>query len=134
VINVTERRKISSGTPWESIYGYSRAIRVGKLVYVAGTTASDEQGRVIGAGDVYAQTAYALRKIGRALNEAGASFEDVVRTRTFITDISRWEEVARAHSEVFGAIRPVSTLVQVSQLIDPAQLVEIEVDAVVSEE
>ncbi|MCZ2098143.1 MAG: RidA family protein [Anaerolineae bacterium] len=131
---MTERQKISSGAPWEAVYGYSRALRVGNLVYVAGTTASDEQGNVIGAGDVYAQTAYALQKIGWALNEAGARFEDVVRTRTFITDISRWEEVAKAHSEIFGTIRPVSTLVQVSGLIDPAQLVEIEVDAVISEE
>lgn len=129
---MTERQKISSGAPWEAIYGYSRAIRVGNLVYVAGTTASDEHGNVIGVGDVYAQTAYALQKIGRALNEAGARFEDVVRTRTFITDISRWEEVAKAHAEIFGTIRPVSTLVQVSGLIDPAQLVEIEVDAVIS--
>lgn len=129
---MTERQKISSGAPWEAIYGYSRALRVGNLVYVAGTTASDEQGNVIGINDVYAQTAYALQKIGRALDAAGAGFEDVVRTRTFITDISRWQEVARAHSEIFGAIRPVSTLVQVSRLIDPAQLVEIEVDAVIS--
>lgn len=132
-ITVTERQTISSGAPWESIYGYSRAVRVGNLVYVAGTTASDEQGNVIGVGDVYAQTAYALQKIGRALNAAGARFEDVVRTRTFTTDISRWEEIARAHSEIFGAIRPVSTLVEVSKLIDPAQLVEIEVDAVILE-
>lgn len=130
---MTARQKISSGAPWEAIYGYSRALRVGNLVYIAGTTASDEHGNVIGAGDVYAQTAYALQKIGRALNEAGAHFEDVVRTRTFTTDISRWEEVARAHAEIFGEIRPVSTLVQVSGLIDPAQLVEIEVDAVISE-
>jgi len=130
---VTERQKVSSGTPWEASYGYSRALRVGNLVYVAGTTASDEHGSVIGVGDVYAQTAYALQKIGRALVAAGASFDDVVRTRTFITDISRWEEVARAHAEIFATIRPVSTLVEISRLIDPAQLVEIEVDAVVDE-
>ena len=107
-------------------------MRVGNLVYVSGTTASDAEGNVIGAGDVYAQAAYALQKIERALNEVGASFADVVRTRTFITDISRWEEVAKAHSAAFDAVRPVSTLVEVSRLIDPAHLVEIEVDAVIS--
>jgi enamine deaminase RidA (YjgF/YER057c/UK114 family) len=128
---VTERQKISSGTPWEGKAGYSRALRVGNLVYVAGTTASDEQGSVIGVGDVYAQTVYTIRKIERALGEAGASLSDVVRTRTFITDISRWEAFARAHGELFGAIRPVSTLVQVSALIDPDHLIEMEVDAVI---
>ena len=128
-----DRRNISTGTPWEKVHGYSRAVRVGNLVYVAGTTASDEQGNVIGVGNVYTQTAYALQKIAKALHEAGASLEDVVRTRIFVTDISRWQEVAQAHAEYFGAIRPVSTLVQVSQLVDPAHLVEIEVDAVISD-
>jgi enamine deaminase RidA (YjgF/YER057c/UK114 family) len=128
---VTERQRISSGTPWEGKAGYSRALRVGNLVYVAGTTASDETGNVIGKGDVYAQTIYTIRKIERALVEAGASLSDVVRTRTFITDISRWEEFARAHGEVFGAICPVSTLVEVSKLIDPDHLIEMEVDAVI---
>jgi len=130
---VKDRRNISTGTPWEKVHGYSRAVRVGNLVYVAGTTASDEQGNVIGVGNVYTQTAYALQKIAKALHEAGASLEDVVRTRIFVTDISRWQEVAQAHAEYFGAIRPVSTLVQVSQLVDPAHLVEIEVDAVISD-
>ncbi len=130
---MSERRKISSGTPWEAQVGYSRAVRVGNLVYVAGTTASDEQGNVIGVGDVYAQTAYILQKIGRALQAVGASYDDVVRTRTFTTDISRWEEFGRAHGEVFAAIRPVSTLVEVKALVDPAHLVEIEVDAVIGE-
>ncbi len=130
---MSERQNIASGTPWERVVGYSRAVRVGNLVYVSGTTASDEQGNVVAAGDVYAQTAYALAKIGRALNEAGADFKDVVRTRTFITDISRWEEFAKAHAEVFEDVRPVSTLVQVSQLVDPAHLVEIEVDAVIQD-
>lgn len=129
---MSERQHISSGTPWEGKAGYSRAIRVGSLVYVAGTTASDEQGKVIGVGDIYAQTIYTIRKIERALVEAGSSLEDVVRTRTFITDISRWEEFARAHGEVFGAIRPVSTLVEVSALIDRDHLIEMEVDAVIS--
>ncbi len=128
---MSERQKISSGTPWEAKVGYSRAIRVGSQVFVAGTTASDEQGNVIGVGDVYAQTAYILQKIGRALEQVGASFEDVVRTRSFITDISQWQEFGRAHGEVFADIRPVSTLVQVSALVDPQHLIEIEVDAVI---
>ncbi len=130
---MSERQRITSGTPWEKSVGYSRAIRVGKLVYVAGTTASDENGNVMAVGDVYAQTAYILKKIERALNEAGASISDVVRTRSFITDISRWQEFGKAHGEVFSAIQPVSTLVQVSQLIDPKHLIEIEVDAVIGD-
>lgn len=129
---MSERQNIASGTPWEGIYGYSRAVRVGSQVYVAGTTASDEQGNVIGIGDMYAQAVYALRKIEQALNEAGASLTDVVRTRAFVTDISRWQEVARAHSECFGSVRPVSTLVEVSRLINPDQLIEFEVDAVIT--
>lgn len=128
---MSKRKLISSGTPWEAKAGYSRAVRVGNLVYVAGTTASDEQGNVIGAGNVYMQVVYVIEKISRALREAGAGLEDVVRTRTFITDISRWEEYAKAHGEFFGDIRPVSTLVQVSALIDPAHLIEMEVDAVI---
>ncbi len=128
---MSERQNVSSGTIWERAYGYSRAVRIGNLVYVSGTTASDADGSVIGAGDVYAQTTYALAKIERALNEVGATLADVVRTRTFITDITRWEEVAKAHSAAFDAVRPVSTLVEVSRLIDPAHLVEIEVDAVI---
>ena len=130
---MSKRKLISSGTPWEAKAGYSRALRIGNLVYVAGTTASDEQGKVIGAGDVYGQVVYIIEKINRALHEAGAGLEDVVRTRTFITDISRWEEYAQAHGEFFGVIRPVSTLVQVSALIDPAHLVEMEVDAVIED-
>lgn len=129
---MAERHKISSGTPWEGKVGYSRAIRVGNLVYVAGTTASDEQGRVMGVGDVYVQTAYILRKIGLALEQVGASFDDVVRTRSFITDISRWQEFGMAHGEIFGEIRPVSTLVEVKGLVDPQHLIEIEVDAVIT--
>ena len=126
-----ERKNISSGTPWERSVGYSRAVRMGNLVFVAGTTASDEQGNVIGVGNVYTQTAYILQKIEKALHEAGASLEDVVRTRSFITDISQWQEFGKAHGEYFAGIRPVSTLVQVSQLISPEHLIEIEVDAVV---
>jgi enamine deaminase RidA (YjgF/YER057c/UK114 family) len=127
------RQKVSSGTPWEGKVGYSRAVRVGNLVFVAGTTASDEQGNVIGIGDVYAQTAYILQKIGRALEQVGASFEDVVRTRSFTTDISRWQEFGLAHGEIFSEIRPVSTLVEVRGLVDPQHLIEIEVDAVIGD-
>lgn len=130
---MAERKNVSTGTPWEAVHGYSRAVRVGNLVYVSGTTASDANGSVIGVGDMYAQTAYALQKIVRALGEVGAGAKDVVRTRCFVTDISRWTEVSKAHAEVFGDVRPVSTMVEVKALIDPAHLVEIEVDAVISE-
>jgi enamine deaminase RidA (YjgF/YER057c/UK114 family) len=127
---MNERQKISSGTPWEAKVGYSRAVRVGNQVFVAGTTASDEGGKVMGA-DVYTQTKYILEKIERALHEAGASMSDVVRTRSFITDISQWEDFGRAHGECFHEIRPASTLVEISKLVDPAHLIEIEVDAVI---
>ena len=126
-----ERTLISSGTIWEKKYGYSRAVRVGNQVFVAGTTAVDEEGTVIGAGSPHAQARFIFQKIERALIQAGASLQDVVRVRTFITDISRWEEVARAQGDVFAEIRPAATLVQVSGLIKPELLVEIEVDAVV---
>ncbi|MEO6073586.1 MAG: RidA family protein [Burkholderiales bacterium] len=127
------RKNISSGTPWEAIVGYSRAVRIGNHVWVAGTTATDEHGSVVGVGDAAAQMRYALQKIGRALEEAGASFVDVVRTRTFVTDISQWEAVGRVHGEFFDAIRPAATMVEVSRLIDPAHMVEIEVNAYVGE-
>ena len=126
---MSDRRNISSGTPWESIVGYSRAVRMGNHVWVAGTTATDESGRVVGVGDAAAQTRYALQKIGRALNEAGMSFADVVRTRTFVTDISQWEAIGRVHGEFFAQTRPAATMVEIAKLIDPAHLVEIEVDA-----
>ena len=124
------RQLISSGAPWESTVGYSRAVRVGNVVEVAGTTAQDGDG-VTGA-DAYAQTKRALEKIGDALAAAGASFADVVRTRLFVTDISQWEAVGRAHGEVFGDIRPASSMVEVNALIDPRMLVEIEATAIIS--
>jgi enamine deaminase RidA (YjgF/YER057c/UK114 family) len=128
------RRNISSGAPWEKTVGYSRAVRIGTLVEVAGTTAVDESGNVVGVDDPHRQAQYALEKIGRALREAGAGFGDVIRTRMFVTDITRWEEVGRAHGEVFGDIRPAATLVQVASLVRPDLLVEIEATAVVPEE
>ena len=127
------RKNISSGAPWESIVGYSRAVRIGNHIWVAGTTATDEHGQVVGAGDAAAQAQYALEKIERALREAGASLRDVVRTRIFVTDISQWEAIGRVHGRFFSDIRPAATMVEVSKLIDPAHLVEIEVDAHVGE-
>jgi len=125
------RLNISSGTPWEAAVGYSRAVRVGEHVFVSGTTASDESGAVHGIGDPYVQAVYIFRKIERALTEAGATLGDVVRVRMFVTDISRWEEVGRAHGEIFSHIRPVTTMVEVSKLISPQHMVEIEVDALI---
>lgn len=130
---MSDRKNISSGAPWESIVGYSRAVRVGNHVWVAGTTATDENGDVVGVGDAAAQTRYVLQKIGRALKEAGATFADVVRTRTFVTDIAQWEAIGRVHGEFFGEVRPAATMVEVTKLIDPMHLVEIEVDAFVGD-
>lgn len=127
------RQNISSGAPWESVVGYSRAVRCGNHIWVAGTTATDERGQVIGAGDAAAQAQYALEKIERALHEAGGALRDVVRTRMFVTDISQWEAIGRVHGKFFGDIRPAATMVEVSRLIDPGHLVEIEVDAFVGE-
>lgn len=126
-----ERQLISSGTPWERTAGYSRAVRVGAVVYVSGTTASDASGAVQHPGDAAAQTRYIVNKIDAALREAGASLADVVRTRVFVRDLADWPAVARAHGELFGAIRPANTLVR-AELIEPAMLVEIEAEAVVA--
>ena len=125
------RQNISSGTPWERTVGYSRAVRVGDQVYVSGTTASDETGAVVGVGDPYAQAVYIIQKIEKALNQVGATLQDVVRTRMYVTDITRWQDVGRAHGEFFADTLPVATMVQVVALVSPEHMVEIEVDALI---
>ena len=124
-----DRQKYSSGVKWESIVGYSRAVRVGERIYVTGTTATDDRGGIVGVGDAYAQTVQIIKNIERALKALGASLEHVVRTRMFVTDISLWEEYGRAHGEFFGGIMPATTMVEVSKLIDERMLIEIEADA-----
>ena len=126
-----ERERVSTGTPWEDAVGYSRAVRVGDRIEVSGTTATDEDGEVVGVGDPYAQTAQIVENVERALAELDASLADVVRTRTFVTDVDDWEAVGRAHSEAFDEVRPATTMVEVSGLVDPDMLVEMEAVAVV---
>ena len=126
------RRNISSGGPWEAVVGYSRAVRVGDVIHVAGSTAAQPDGSVASPGDAYAQAKAALATIEKALTEAGSSLTDVVRTRVYLTDIGHWQEVGRAHGELFGTIKPASTMLQVSRLVHPDMLVEIEAEAIVT--
>ena len=130
---MSKRQNVKGNSPYEPVVGYSRAVRVGNTVHVAGTTATGEDGQIVGKDDPYAQAIRCFENVEKALHEAGANFRDVVRTRMYVTDISRWEAVGRAHGQVFRNIRPAATMVEVSRLVDPDMLVEVEVDAVVGE-
>jgi enamine deaminase RidA (YjgF/YER057c/UK114 family) len=126
---MTDRQNIASGAKWEDIVGYSRAVRVGTRIYITGTTAIDDTGELVGVGDGYTQAAQCIRNLETALKQANASLDNIVRTRMFVTDISRWQEYGRAHREFFGHIRPCATMVEVRGLIDPRMLIEIEAEA-----
>ena len=130
---MSNRLNVASGVKWEDMIGYSRAVRIGNVIEVAGTTALDEAGNLVGADNPYEQTRYIITKIEKALSQAGATLKDIVRTRIFTTDISRWEEIGRAHGEYFREIKPVSTMVEVNSLINPEMLIEIEVTAILQE-